>query len=177
MAVSDQATWTIRHARPEDGRPVRRFVFDILNEYRVAADPDDSDADVMAVRRRRGRARRAARRGGRRRADRLGDPRRPTARAEIKLSKLFLKPEFRGLGLGREMLARAEAEASERGYRRISLGTRALYVEAVRLYERRRLDARPRPAAARARTASTTATSRSSHRSEIAAVAPLALWL
>ena len=56
------------------------------------------------------------------------------------------------------MLERAEAEASERGYRRISLGTRALYVEAVRLYERRGLDARPRPAAA-GPTASTTATS------------------
>ena len=40
--------WTIRAARPEDGRPVRRLVFDVLNEYRVAADPDDSDADVMA---------------------------------------------------------------------------------------------------------------------------------
>ena len=30
----------------------------------------------------------------------------------------------------------AEQEARERGYRRISLRTRALYVEAVRLYER-----------------------------------------
>ena len=61
----------------------------------------------------------------------------PYKDGEIKLSKLFLKPEFRGLGLGSEMLARSEAEAKERGYRRISLGTRALYVEAVRLYERR----------------------------------------
>src|SRR4051794_24561872 len=60
----------------------------------------------------------------------------PYGEQEIKLSKLFLKPEFRGLGLGREMLARAEAEGRERGYRRISLRTRALYVEAVRLYER-----------------------------------------
>jgi GNAT superfamily N-acetyltransferase len=135
MAVTEQRrTWTIRHARPEDGRPVRRFVFDILNEYRVAADPDDSDADVMAF---------GAAADGvvQLVAEVEGEPigsaiLTPYGEAEIKLSKLFLKPEFRGLGLGKEMLRRAEAEASERGYRRISLGTRALYVEAVRLYER-----------------------------------------
>ncbi len=133
--IVEQTVWTIRHARPEDGRPVRRFVFDILNEYRVPADPDDSDRDVMEF----GAA-----------ADGVvqlvaevdGEPigsaiLTPYGADELKLSKLFLKPEFRGLGLGSEMLARSEGEARERGYRRISLGTRALYVEAVRLYERR----------------------------------------
>ena len=134
-AENVKPAWTIRYARPQDGRPVRRFVFDILNEYRVPADPDDSDADVME----------------------FGAPAdervvhlvaevdevpigsailTPYGEGEIKLSKLFLKPEYRGLGLGSELLKRCEAEASERGYRRISLRTRALYVEAVRLYER-----------------------------------------
>ena len=134
MAVSDVKTWTIRHARAEDGRPVRRFVFDILNEYRVAADPDDSDADVMAF---------GAPADGvvQLVAEVDGEPigsaiLTPYSDDDIKLSKLFLKPEFRGRGLGREMLERSEAEAKARGYRRISLGTRALYVEAVRLYER-----------------------------------------
>jgi putative acetyltransferase len=127
--------WTIRHARPEDGRPVRRFVFDILNEYRVPADPDDSDADVMEF------GGPADERVVQLVAEVDGEPigsaiLTPYGEREIKLSKLFLKPEFRGLGLGREMLERAEAEASKRGYRRISLGTRSLYVEAVRLYER-----------------------------------------
>jgi GNAT superfamily N-acetyltransferase len=60
----------------------------------------------------------------------------PYGDGEIKLSKLFLKPEFRGLGLGRELLERTEAEASERGYRRIFLRTRERYAEAVRLYDR-----------------------------------------
>ena len=134
MAVS-KPKWTIRHARPEDGRPVRRFVFDILNEYHVAADPDDSDRDVMEF----GAA--ADERVVHLVAEVDGEPvgsaiLTPYGDGEIKLSKLFLKPEFRGLGLGREMLARSEAEAKARGYRRISLGTRALYVEAVRLYER-----------------------------------------
>jgi GNAT superfamily N-acetyltransferase len=126
--------WTIRHARADDGRPVRRFVFDILNEYHVAADPDDSDRDVMEF---------GAPADGvvQLVAEVAGEPigsaiLTPYKDGEIKLSKLFLKPEFRGRGLGREMLHRAEDEARERGYRRISLGTRALYREAVRLYER-----------------------------------------
>ena len=134
MAVNVERTWTIRHARPEDGRPVRRFVFDILNEYHVAADPDDSDADVMAFG--------AAADGV---VQLVAEVERepigsailtPYSDGEIKLSKLFLKPEFRSRGLGREMLERAVDEARLLGYRRISLGTRALYVEAVRLYER-----------------------------------------
>jgi putative acetyltransferase len=135
VAVSGARRWTIRHARPEDGRPVRRFVFDILNEYRVPADPDDSDRDVMEF---------GAPADGviQLVAEVDGEPigsaiLTPYADGEIKLSKLFLKPEFRGLGLGSEMLARSEDEARGHGYRRISLGTRALYVEAVRLYERR----------------------------------------
>ncbi|WP_028067671.1 GNAT family N-acetyltransferase [Solirubrobacter soli] len=134
MAVTDVRTWTIRHARPDDGRPVRRFVFDILNEYHVPADPDDSDADVMAF---------GAPADGvvQLVAEVDGEPigsaiLTPYSDTDIKLSKLFLKPEFRGRGLGREMLARSEAEAKALGYSRISLCTRALYVEAVRLYER-----------------------------------------
>jgi putative acetyltransferase len=129
MAVS----WTIRHATAADGRPVRRFVFDILNEYHVAADPDDSDRDVMEF---------GAPAEGvvQLVAEVDGEPigsaiLTPYKDGEIKLSKLFLKPEFRGLGLGKEMLTRSEDEARALGYRRISLGTRALYVEAVRLYE------------------------------------------
>jgi putative acetyltransferase len=134
VAVSTKPTWTIRHARPEDGRPVRRFVFDILNEYHVPADPDDDDRDVMEF---------GAPADGvvQLVAEIDGEPvgsaiLTPYGGDEIKLSKLFLKPEFRGLGLGREMLERSEGEAKERGYRRISLRTRERYAEAVRLYER-----------------------------------------
>jgi putative acetyltransferase len=133
--VSVTPEWTIRYARPDDGRPVRRFVFDILNEYRVPADPDDSDADVMEF------GAPADERVVHLVAEVDGEPigsaiLTPYGDDEIKLSKLFLKPEFRGIGLGKELLTRSEDEARDRGYRRISLRTRALYVEAVRLYER-----------------------------------------
>jgi GNAT superfamily N-acetyltransferase len=133
-AARIKPTWTIRHARPEDGRPVRRFVFDILNEYRVPADPDDDDRDVMEFG--------APADGVVQLVSEVdGEPigsaiLTPYGSGEIKLSKLFLKPEFRGLGLGRELLERSEAEARERGYQRISLRTRERYAEAVRLYER-----------------------------------------
>jgi putative acetyltransferase len=135
VAVNDKPTWTIRLARPEDGRPVRRFVFDILNEYHVPADPDDDDRDVMEF---------GAPADGviQLVAEVGGDPVGSAILTpygddgEIKLSKLFLKPEFRGLGLGREMLERTEAEARQAGYRRIFLRTRERYAEAVRLYER-----------------------------------------
>ena len=127
--------WTIRPARPEDGRPVRRFVFDILCEYGLPADPDDSDADVMEF------GSPADERVVHLVAEIEGAPigsaiLTPVSGEEIKLSKLFLKPEFRGIGLGRDLLSRAESEARDRGYGRISLRTRALYVEAIRLYER-----------------------------------------
>jgi GNAT superfamily N-acetyltransferase len=135
VAVGDVRTWTIRHARPEDGRPVRRFVFDILNEYHVPADPDDDDRDVMEF------GAPADERVVQLVAEIDGAPigsaiLTPYGDGEIKLSKLFLKPEFRGRGLGRELLERAEAEAQQRGYGRISLRTRERYAEAVRLYER-----------------------------------------
>jgi GNAT superfamily N-acetyltransferase len=133
--VSDVRTWTIRHARPEDGRPVRRFVFDILNEYHVPADPDDDDRDVMEF------GAPTDARVVQLVAEIEGEPigsaiLTPYGDGEVKLSKLFLKPEFRGRGLGRELLERAEAEAEQRGYGRISLCTRERYAEAVRLYER-----------------------------------------
>jgi GNAT superfamily N-acetyltransferase len=135
VAVSGEREWTIRLARPDDGRPVRRFVFDILNEYHVPADPDDDDADVMEF------GAPADERVVQLVAEVDGEPigsaiLTPYGDGEIKLSKLFLKQEFRGLGLGRELLERTEAEASERGYRRIFLRTRDRYAEAVRLYER-----------------------------------------
>ena len=127
--------WTIRYATPEDGIPVRRFVFDILLEYGLAADPDFSDSDVMEF------GEPADERVVHLVAEVDGAPigsaiLTPKSSEELGLSKLFLKPEFRGIGLGRDLLERSEQEAKERGYRRISLRSRALYVEAIRLYER-----------------------------------------
>ena len=145
MAVNAQRVWTIRHATAEDGRPVRRFVFDILNEYHVAADPDDSDQDVMAFG--------APAEGVVQLVAEVDDEPigsailTPYSDAEIKLSKLFLKPEFR--------VARARAGAARaRGGRGALARLRAHQPGHARVVRRGgaalralRLAARPRPPA------------------------------
>ncbi|MCP2336339.1 GNAT family N-acetyltransferase [Actinomadura rupiterrae] len=125
---------TIRRARPEDGKPIRRMVFDVLCEYGVPADPDDSDADVMAFGESKvpGVVHLVAEAGGKPVGSAILTP--YDAR-RIKLSKLFLGPGSRRRGLGRALLAAAVAEARAAGYAEIFLTTRGLYREAVGLYE------------------------------------------
>jgi GNAT superfamily N-acetyltransferase len=124
----------IRQARPADAIPIRRMVFDVLCEYGVAADPDDSDADIME----------------------FGDPQKPGVihlvaeeggepvgsailtpygERRVKLSKLFLRKDQRGRGLGRKLLDAVIAEARTAGYAEIFLTTRGVYRQAVNLYE------------------------------------------
>lgn len=113
---------------------MRRLVFDVLNEYHVAADPDDSDADVMAF--------------GGSESDQAIDlvaERDGLIVGSVmvrmyegglgKLSKLFVLPDYRRLGIGRALMDRAIEAAGERGYSRLEIATRARYREAVALYE------------------------------------------
>jgi GNAT superfamily N-acetyltransferase len=109
-------------------------VFDVLREYRVPADPDDSDADVMEF----GQARTpgvihlVAESNGLPIGSAILTP---TTDGRVKLSKLFLRPEYRGQGLGRRLLEASVAEARRAGHREIFLATRDIYREAVALYE------------------------------------------
>lgn len=125
---------SIRSADVEDGRPVRRIVFDILNEYRVPADPDDSDRDVMDF-------------------GENSEPRRLTFVAECegaivgcvivtpteegvgKLSKLFVARRYRRQGVGRKLMEQALQAALEHNYSRLVIHTRARYREAIAFYE------------------------------------------
>lgn len=125
----------VRDAAPEDGVSVRRFVFDILCEYGLPADPDATDADVMEF--------------GAPRDPRVvhlvaATPREPvgsailtpTGEGRVKLSKLFVRKDCRGRSIGRLLLASSIERARTEGYREVFLRTRALYREAVSLYER-----------------------------------------
>jgi GNAT superfamily N-acetyltransferase len=123
----------VRDAVPADGRTTRRLVFEILAEYGIPADPDDSDADVME----------------------FGTPREgvvhlvaelngelvgsgiltPTSGGRVKLSKLFLRSSQRGKGYGRRMLEEVISRARQDGHQEVYLCTRAVYKEAVGLYE------------------------------------------
>lgn len=135
MTVGEpQAAIAIRPASVEDGPSVRRLVFDVLNEYRVPADPDDSDRDVMEF-------------------GEDPNPRTlyfvaesqgaivgcvivtPTEKGSGKLSKLFVDPEYRRRGIGRRLMDRALHVAADHGYDRLAIQTRARYREAVSFYE------------------------------------------
>jgi ribosomal protein S18 acetylase RimI-like enzyme len=133
-AANLRAPVTIRPADAEDGQPVRRLVFDILDEYRVPADPDDSDHDVMEF-------------------GEDPDPRTlyfvaerhgaivgcvivtPTGGGLGKLSKLFVDPRYRRRGIGRRLMDQALHAAADHDYEQLVIHTRARYREAVSLYE------------------------------------------
>lgn len=126
---------SIRRAVPEDGVAVRRFVFDILCDYGIPADPDDSDSDVMHFGE-------AGREGvidlvAEIDATVVGSAiLTPFRMRDVKLSKLFVVADMRGRGVGRTLLNSAIDEARAAGYRCIEINTRAVYREAVSLYER-----------------------------------------
>jgi GNAT superfamily N-acetyltransferase len=124
---------TVRDARPEDGVPIRRLVFDILCEYGLPADPDGSDADVMVFGTPApGVVHLVAEMEGRQVGSAILTP---SGDGKTKLSKLFLHPERRSRGVGRAMLEAAVERARREGFRQIYLCTRDRYAEAVRLYE------------------------------------------
>jgi GNAT superfamily N-acetyltransferase len=57
------------------------------------------------------------------------------ARPGIYLEDLFVFPEFRGLGLGRTLLAHLARTAAERGYGRVEWAVLDWNVDAIRFYE------------------------------------------
>jgi GNAT superfamily N-acetyltransferase len=57
------------------------------------------------------------------------------ARPGIYLEDLFVIPEFRGRGLGRQLLAHLARTARERGYGRVEWAVLDWNVEAIRFYE------------------------------------------
>jgi DNA-binding MarR family transcriptional regulator/GNAT superfamily N-acetyltransferase len=54
--------------------------------------------------------------------------------AEVK--RMWVDPEWRGLGLGRRLLAKLEAVARDLGYARVVLDTNETLLEAIAMYER-----------------------------------------
>jgi putative acetyltransferase len=124
----------VRRARPADRKPIRRMMLDVLAEYDLPADPDDSVADVMnfgasVVP---GVVHLVAEYGGEPVGSAILTPR---GADRIKLSKLFVLRFYRGRGIGRSLLTAAVAEGRAAGYREIYLTTRGVCREAVHLYE------------------------------------------
>lgn len=126
---------TIRRAQPDDGMAIRRMVFDTLCEYGVPADPDDSDADIMDFGSSKvpGVVHLVADLDGKAVGSAILTP--YNAR-QAKLTKLFVGIDHRREGIGRQLMTRALEEARSAGYEEVFLTTRAVYREAVNLYER-----------------------------------------
>lgn len=57
------------------------------------------------------------------------------------LKRMWVDPNWRGVGVGRRLLARLEGEAVTLGYRRVVLDTNRVLTEAVAMYERSGYDA------------------------------------
>jgi putative acetyltransferase len=59
---------------------------------------------------------------------------RPVGEGVMEVKRMFVRPEFRGRGLARAILAALEQAAMDRGYRTIRLETGDVQPEAVALY-------------------------------------------
>lgn len=127
---------TIRTANPADSPAIKHVVFTVLHEYGLDPDPGGTDVDLDNVQQT------YLAKGGMFLVVESAEGRivgtaglMPSEPGEVELRKMYLLPEVRGRGLGRELLRRCIQFARAHGYREIRLQTNRVLVEAVRLYE------------------------------------------
>lgn len=60
----------------------------------------------------------------------------PLSKDKCELRKMYLSPQFRGLGIGKKMLESALEKAKSLGFSRIELETASVLKEAIALYEK-----------------------------------------
>ena len=130
------AFW-IRTFRPEDASAVRELVLGVLEEFGLAPDHAATDVDLSDVERHYqtpggefwvvedGRGRIVGTCGL------WPDPEDP---ARCELRKMYLRPDWRGRGLGKQLLQAALGHARGRGCRTIELETNRSMTAAIGLY-------------------------------------------
>ena len=129
--------YSFRHARSEDSGPAAALVESVLREYGLAFEADDTDADLNDLQ---------ASYEGRGGAFYVVESSAgaivgcgglfPINTNTVELRKMYLLPEARGRGLGKELLKRLLADARRLGYKRVILETNSLLQEAIALYRR-----------------------------------------
>lgn len=123
-------------APAEVGPAMQALIVAVLQEYGLTPDLAGVDADVLDI------ERHYRQPGGEffavYREDELVGTMGlvPVSADSCELRKMYLQPSARGAGLGKRLLALAEAEARQRGYRLMQLETASALKEAIALYER-----------------------------------------
>lgn len=126
----------IRPATNADGPRLQALVFGVLREYGLEPDPSGTDTDLLDVEgfyQAPGGMFEVAEEDGRLLGS-VGLMVRGDGTCELR--KMYLAPEARGHGLGKQFLERAIAHARQAGCRRVDLETAAVLKEAVGMYTR-----------------------------------------
>ena len=132
------SAFRLREAAADDGAAIRAVVVAVMNEYGLSSDLEGNDADLrdfVASYRDRGGSFRVVVStegvivgcGGLY----------PIDNREAEIRRMYLLPEARGVGIGRELLEELISVASERRFERVVLETASVLKEAISLYRRR----------------------------------------
>ena len=126
----------LRAANNKDCRAIKKLVYEVLEEYGLMPDPDDTDADIDNI------ETAYFKRGGvfyilqEQDAAAIGCyGLYPLGQGVCELRKMYLVHASRGKGLGRFMLEDALAEARRMEFRTVVLETASVLKEAIGLYE------------------------------------------
>jgi putative acetyltransferase len=127
----------LRDCKKSDEAVIRNIVGQVLQEYRLSADPAETDSDLRDI------DASYCQRGGvfRVLVDDSGavvgcGGLYPLANGEAEIRKMYFLPRARGKGYGRRLLEELLSEAKARGYRRVVLETASQLKEAIALYRR-----------------------------------------
>ena len=131
-------TFRLREATADDAGAIRAVVVAVMGEYGLSSDLEGNDADlrdfVAAYRERGGSFRVVTSIEG----DIVGcGGLYPIDEQQAEIRRMYLLPQARGLGIGRELLEELISLAKERRFERVVLETASVLKEAISLYRHR----------------------------------------
>ena len=124
-----------RPAKNSEISSIQKVVFSILSEYGLKADPDHTDFDLSDL------DKFYFSKGGYFEVCEMNNQivgtwgLFPVAHRTCELRKMYLLPNYRGLGLGKQMIERALAKGRELNFTRMELETASVLNEAISLYK------------------------------------------
>ena len=128
--------YIFREAGNEDSPGIRDLVFNVLEEYGLKPDPNETDADIFQVYdsyQKQGGYFCLIEKGG----ETLGSVGIfYLSASKCELRKMYLHPSIRGKGMGKFLLEHMILKAKELGFSKITLETASVLKEAISLYKR-----------------------------------------